>query len=135
MPDEVASVAELRSAFPDNPTFALACAEAKLSLKDAKVKAFDENLAPEKTVRGVGVAAVRSGRPAMREEEGEEYTGDAIKDFDAAVRKEIATAKCDRRTAVRNVAQRDRDLHRAYLEATNAKGGRRVQNLIAEKFE
>lgn len=58
--------------------------------------------------------------------------GDPITEFDARVRAKVAGGM-ERRKAVAAVAKGDRELHEAYLLATNT--GRKTHDLIRERFE
>lgn len=62
--------------------------------------------------------------------------GDAVAAFDAAVRDVMKNnPSVSRIAAVAQVARRDPTLHQKFIAETNATKGRRVQRLIAEKYE
>lgn len=59
--------------------------------------------------------------------------GDAVAEFDEAVREEMKLKGCGRKAAIAAVCRRDPELHRAMLEATNAHNPKARQS-IADKF-
>jgi len=63
------------------------------------------------------------------------YTGDAVSDFNSAVRRLSGRTPCleRRQNAIRQVIRREPELYRAYLLATNA-DTRRMERMIAEKL-
>ncbi len=84
---------------------------------DARAEAAEADAAEAKAkVSGPGVKALGTGKD--REAAGAEAGGDAVAQFDAAVKEKMNTVK-DRRKAINAVVRADPDLHRAYIEAVN----------------
>ena len=111
-----ATVDQARSAWPEEQNKRIEAAE----------KDRDDALAAAKKP---GVDPIGSGQT----DAGSDEHTDAVAEFNAAVREQMTLGKT-RRQAIAAVAKGNRDLHTAYLRATNAQHSK-VQSLIGERAE
>ena len=124
---ERSRVSSILAAFGDND-FSRAQIASGASLSEAKSAAFDAG-----HVANTGGGRM-PGNPGLgghsRGASGGEYTGDAVADFDEAVKSEMTSNGGDRALALRTVVRRDPALHQAFVLATNK--GR--ETAVREKF-
>lgn len=142
---KAATIAELRAAYADDPTYALEAAEKGLTLEQAEAgyaKVLRARLAQQGQQQGQGgqqtkpAGAKPLGGKAARvdADAGDgEHGDDAVAMFSSAVREQMKANGGDRPKAVIAAAKRNPELHRQYLEATNP--GRKTRAMIADKYE
>jgi signal peptide peptidase SppA len=125
-----ATIAELKAAFPKDPSFALECAEKALTTTEAKAAYADVLIA--RLAESEKKNAKRPGGPGVVDQSGaasaaaQEQGSDAVTAWKAAVNRHVA-AGMHRSHAAKRVVQENPELHLAYLQATNT--GRRAQLL------
>jgi len=136
---KAASIAELKAAFPDDPTFTLDAAEKGLSLLQAKaaycerlqeeVERRDEQLAAKD--KEIGELKAKAAKPKIGAEPVPETATatvtheDPIAEFQSRVAAKVK-AGMSRQEANRSVIAEDGDLHEAYITAYNRNHGRRI---------
>jgi hypothetical protein len=143
-----ATIGELKAGCPGaTPDFLMAQLEANATLAQAqtawmreqqtRLQAAEQKLTETEKTKPAAAAQAKpgvdpvtsKGKPAADQTE---TSGDAVADFNAAVRAEM-TRGVERRQATLNVARRNPDLHQTFLLASNP--GRKQQQLIGERFE
>lgn len=130
-----ASMAELRAACPKaSADFLVDQATKGATIEQAK-DAYIAHLEsqPKPTVAKPGVQGVNAG--GVTTADAESSGGDAIETFNNLVTEKMNGGKVERSAAVIAAAKANPKAHAAYLMAVNAQGGRKVQRLIAEKYE
>lgn len=136
-----ATLQELKNAIPDaTADFLLEQLEDEATVTEA-AQAWSEKLAAENAALRREVARQQAQRPAPRpadqprrgQSARAEYDGDAVLDFDDAVRRQMAfLPHRTRQECVLAAARSNPRLHQAFLLSTNP--SRRQKRLLEEKF-
>jgi|SRR5581483_6122490 len=123
--DRPATIGELKATFPDDPTFALECAEKALTLAESKIAFADKTLASKPVGKAPGGKPIATAAKA-RTQSTDEGGGVTADDFEAAVCEVIRTSPhLTRKQAVIQAARQNPEAHQAWIDATNQKYPRR----------
>lgn len=132
--DAQATLDQARAAWQRSLEERATAAEAKATALEAKAAEAAE-AAKNAAGKGIGVDGLRDGTPAGgKAGDAPDFDGDPVATFNERVRETMKLRGCPRRDASLAVAKSDRQLHQAYLAATNSANDR-VQTLIRERFQ
>lgn len=152
-----ATLADLKATFPDSTAewretqleaeaditqAAIAYAGHVKAQADTDRAAFAKELEDQKNKQTIAGGAI-GNKPltvgSFNDDEDLLSSGDPIADFEGAVRQRLPKNRTptydERMDAVGLVARQNPGLHRAFINATNADGGKKIQRMIDEKYE